>query len=180
MTKTFELLGDSPEKAAAGSRQRHDHRDRAGQGLARPRRHARSRHPLPPHVGRRPPGQDPELRLEDLPRRHRPARTPRPIVVTSLPYLDTANAEITDENLPAIKSYLRWHAVHDAAPLLSKNFEELNFDFFNRTLNGQKEEQPRWQRCTAAHRPRARRGRRPGLGQAELPARVQRRPPSVS
>ncbi len=73
MVKTFELLGDSPDKAPAGSRRRHDHRDRTGQGLARPRRSSRSRHALPPHVRRRPPGQDAELRLADLPRRRRPA-----------------------------------------------------------------------------------------------------------
>ena len=71
------------------------------------------------------------------------------VIVTSLPYLETANAEITDENLHAIKSYLRWHALHGAAPLLSKKFEDQNFDFFNRTLGGQKEQQPRWKRCTS-------------------------------
>ncbi len=57
-------------------------------------------------------------------------------------------AEIAAEPLEAWKSYYRWHAVHTAAPLLSTPFVETNFEFFNKTLNGQKEEQPRWKRCT--------------------------------
>jgi putative endopeptidase len=52
------------------------------------------------------------------------------------------------EPLTAIQSYLRWHVLHSDAPLLSKPFEDENFAFFNQTLNGQKEEQPRWKRCT--------------------------------
>ncbi|HWZ51254.1 MAG TPA: M13 family metallopeptidase [Granulicella sp.] len=68
--------------------------------------------------------------------------------VSSPGFVKTVNEEIEAESLPALKSYLRWHALHGAAPLLSKSFEEESFDFFNRTLNGQKEEQPRWKRCT--------------------------------
>ena len=38
--------------------------------------------------------------------------------------------------------------MHSAAPLLSKPFADENFDFFSSTLQGQKEQQPRWKRCT--------------------------------
>jgi len=68
--------------------------------------------------------------------------------VSSPGFVKTVNEEIEAESLPALKSYLRWHALHQAAPQLSKGFEEENFAFFNQTLNGQKEEQPRWKRCT--------------------------------
>lgn len=68
--------------------------------------------------------------------------------VMSPDFEKTVEAELTGEPLEAWKSYLRWHAVHGAAPLLSKPFEEANFDFFSRTLNGQPEQQPRWKRCT--------------------------------
>jgi putative endopeptidase len=70
------------------------------------------------------------------------------IDVSSLGYVKTANDVLTTEPLQAIKSYLRWHAVHESAALLSKPFEDENFAFFSATLNGQKEEQPRWKRCT--------------------------------
>ena len=70
------------------------------------------------------------------------------IDVVSPQFVTTANQELGSEPLQAIKSYLRWHALHRAAPLLSKPFEDENFAFFSATLQGQKEEQPRWKRCT--------------------------------
>jgi putative endopeptidase len=68
--------------------------------------------------------------------------------VVSPGFVKTVNAEIETESLSAWRSYLRWQMLHGVAPYLSKPFEEESFDFFNRTLNGQKEEQPRWKRCT--------------------------------
>ncbi len=68
--------------------------------------------------------------------------------VSSPGFVETVNTELNTQPLPAIKSYLRWHTVHGAAPLLSKPFEDANFDFFSATLQGQKEQQPRWKRCT--------------------------------
>ena len=69
--------------------------------------------------------------------------------VASPGYVKAVNEVLASEPLPAIKSYLRWHALHGAAAMLSKPFADENFDFFSRTLLGQKEEQPRWKRCTA-------------------------------
>ena len=68
--------------------------------------------------------------------------------VSSPGYLKTANEELASATLPDLKSYLRWHLIHGRAPLLAKPFEDENFAFFSATLNGQKEEQPRWKRCT--------------------------------
>ncbi len=45
------------------------------------------------------------------------------------------------------KTYLRWHVVHDAAPLLPAAFVNENFDFFDKTLSGAKQLPPRWKRC---------------------------------
>lgn len=68
--------------------------------------------------------------------------------VSSPGYAKAANQVLTGESLGDVKSYLRWHAVHDAAPLLSQPFVDENFAFFQKTLNGQAEQQPRWKRCT--------------------------------
>ena len=68
--------------------------------------------------------------------------------VMSPEFEKTVEAEISGEPLEAWKSYLRWHAVHGAAPLLSSKFVETNFEFFNKQLQGQEELQPRWKRCT--------------------------------
>jgi putative endopeptidase len=70
--------------------------------------------------------------------------------VSSPGYVTAANTELTSEPLPVLKSYLRWHVLHSNAALLSQPFVDENFKFFSATLNGQKEDQPRWKRCTTA------------------------------
>lgn len=44
------------------------------------------------------------------------------------------------------KIYLKFHNVSGAAGFLSKDINEANFDFYGRTVRGQKEQRPRWQR----------------------------------
>ncbi|RXH55083.1 M13 family metallopeptidase [Granulicella sibirica] len=68
--------------------------------------------------------------------------------VASPGYVKAASDVIENESIPAIKSYLRWHGLHGAAPMLSKPFVDENFNFFAATLSGQKEQTPRWKRCT--------------------------------
>jgi predicted metalloendopeptidase len=46
-----------------------------------------------------------------------------------------------------MQAYLRWHVLHDAAAALPKAFDEENFAFYGKVLQGQKEQQPRWKRC---------------------------------
>ncbi len=63
-------------------------------------------------------------------------------------YMKTMAQVIAAEPLAAVKSYLRIHAVDPVAPYLSAPFEQATFEFINKTLRGQAEEQPRWKRCT--------------------------------
>ena len=44
------------------------------------------------------------------------------------------------------RAYLSFHLADDAAPYLSKAFADAHFDFYSRTLRGQDEQRPRWQR----------------------------------
>ncbi len=64
-------------------------------------------------------------------------------------YLRTMARVIADQPLPALKSYLRFHAVNGVVPYLSAPFDQALFNFFNKTLRGQSVEQARWKRCTA-------------------------------
>ncbi|HEV7642999.1 MAG TPA: M13 family metallopeptidase [Pyrinomonadaceae bacterium] len=57
---------------------------------------------------------------------------------------------MSDVSIADWKTYLRWNVVNAAAGSLSKAFDDANFDFYNRTLSGQKEQLPRWRRCTRA------------------------------
>ena len=58
------------------------------------------------------------------------------------------NTLIQDQPVDVWKSYLRWNVVHAAAPYLSSAFVDASFDFYGKTLLGQKENQARWKRCT--------------------------------
>ncbi|MGH8062156.1 MAG: peptidase, partial [Pseudoxanthomonas sp.] len=51
-----------------------------------------------------------------------------------------------DTDPAAWRSYLRFHAVDGAAPYLSDKFVQENFNFYSRTLYGQKEIKQRWKR----------------------------------
>jgi putative endopeptidase len=78
--------------------------------------------------------------------------TPPPFATVNVvqpEYIKTMATVIADQPLPALKSYLRLHAVDGVAPWLSQPFEQASFDFFSKTLRGQAVEQARWKRCTA-------------------------------
>ncbi|WP_445146351.1 M13 family metallopeptidase [Dyella sp. Tek66A03] len=44
------------------------------------------------------------------------------------------------------QAYLRFHAIDDSSPYLSKAFQDNKFDFYGKTLAGQPEQKPRWKR----------------------------------
>ncbi|HKG15949.1 MAG TPA: M13 family metallopeptidase [Pyrinomonadaceae bacterium] len=48
------------------------------------------------------------------------------------------------------KTYLRWHLITDAANALSSAFETESFNFYGKTLQGRKEQYPRWRRCVSS------------------------------
>ena len=59
------------------------------------------------------------------------------------------NQVLTDQSLEALKAYLKFHVINGAAPWLNQPFENASFEFFQKTLQGQAEQTPRWKRCTA-------------------------------
>lgn len=50
----------------------------------------------------------------------------------------------------AWRAYLRFHAIDDAAPYLSKSFQDNRFAFYGTTLAGQPQQRPRWKRVLGA------------------------------
>jgi putative endopeptidase len=63
-------------------------------------------------------------------------------------YFRVMSDEIEKETLTDWKTYLRWHATHEAANDLSSAFVKENFNFYGKTLRGREELPPRWKRCT--------------------------------
>jgi putative endopeptidase len=62
-------------------------------------------------------------------------------------FFKEANRLVSSVPLPAWKAYLTWNVVDSAAPYLSSAFVNEDFAFRGQVLSGQKEIQPRWQRC---------------------------------
>jgi endothelin-converting enzyme/putative endopeptidase len=62
-------------------------------------------------------------------------------------FFKAMEAEIKAVSLDDWKTYLSWHVIHAAAPLLPSAFVNENFEFYGKTLTGSKELKPRWKRC---------------------------------
>ena len=56
---------------------------------------------------------------------------------------------INDTDLDLIKSYLKYRVILAADTFLDDKTYDISFDFFNRTMSGQKEKKPRWKRAVA-------------------------------
>ena len=69
--------------------------------------------------------------------------------VTEPAFYKELGNQLQSASLDDIKTYLRWHAVHSAAPYLSSAFVNEDFDFYSKTLRGVPQLRPRWKRCVA-------------------------------
>lgn len=70
----------------------------------------------------------------------------REIIVQQPKFFATLGALLKSEPLEQWKTYLRYHAIKDAAIYLAAPFEEESFRFFSKELNGTPQQEPRWQR----------------------------------
>ncbi|WP_407673485.1 M13 family metallopeptidase [Paludisphaera rhizosphaerae] len=68
------------------------------------------------------------------------------VVIAEPDFLSAASTLITEVPIEDWKTWLRWHLIHDAAPVLSKPFVDENFAFFRKALSGTPEQEPRWKR----------------------------------
>ncbi len=67
--------------------------------------------------------------------------------VTEPAFYAELDKQLTTLDLKDIKTYLRWHAAHAAAPYLSEEFVNEDFNFSSKTLRGVPQLRPRWKRC---------------------------------
>ena len=58
-------------------------------------------------------------------------------------------AIMNDTDLDLIKDYLKYRIISAADTVLDDKTYEISFDFYNRTMAGQKEQKPRWKRAVA-------------------------------
>src|SRR5262245_12842497 len=75
-------------------------------------------------------------------------RKPDIVNVTQPDFFKALNGLIAGTSLEDWKAYLRWTALEDAAPTLTKAWSDEDFSF-QRLLSGTTEQLPRWKRCLA-------------------------------
>jgi endothelin-converting enzyme/putative endopeptidase len=71
------------------------------------------------------------------------------INVSDPDFLKALGALIASTPLDDLKAYLTWQLVNASADRLPRAFADADFDFYSRTLGGQEEQLPRWQRCVS-------------------------------
>ncbi len=74
---------------------------------------------------------------------------PTAINVGQPDFFKAANDVFKTVSLDDWKTYLRWHVIHDAAPDISTNYVDANFDFYLKTLTGAQKLKPRWKRVVS-------------------------------
>jgi putative endopeptidase len=63
-------------------------------------------------------------------------------------FLKALQTELSNEDVAALRAYLRFHLLTATAPYLAAPFEQANFAFFATTLRGVPQMPPRWKTCT--------------------------------
>ncbi len=67
--------------------------------------------------------------------------------VTAPNFFRQLETTLVTNNLDDLKTYLRWHLIHSAAPMLPSSFVDENFNFYGKILTGAQQLRPRWKRC---------------------------------
>lgn len=145
--KMLELLGERPEQATADAKTAMDMETalaKASMDIVKRRDPANLNHKM---TGQELRALTPDFSWEDYLKAVDAPSTDHYLVLTP-DFYKGFNQLVDSASLDHWKVYLRWQLVSDSASLLSKAFADENFDFFGRTLFGQKEQRPRWRRCT--------------------------------
>ncbi|MCY7410547.1 MAG: M13 family metallopeptidase [Chitinophagales bacterium] len=75
--------------------------------------------------------------------------TPQTDAVIAQPkFFEKLNAMVTSVSIDDWKTYLKAHLLNNASNLLSADFEQAQFDFYSKKLQGTQEMDPRWKRMS--------------------------------
>ena len=68
------------------------------------------------------------------------------VIIGQPEYLKSLSGLLKSTPIDVWKNYMKYHLITEFAPYLSKNFDQENFDFYGKTLNGTKKQEVRWKR----------------------------------
>ncbi|MDE5487987.1 endothelin-converting protein [Elizabethkingia meningoseptica] len=64
------------------------------------------------------------------------------VIVGELNYIKNLDTFLTEQNIPVIKDYLKFHLISSNAGRLDKKLDDIQFNFYSKYLRGQKEQRP--------------------------------------
>ncbi len=67
---------------------------------------------------------------------------PETVIIGELDYYKNLDKILNQENLPLIKDYLRFKLINSYASYSTSDLDKINFEFYGKTLSGQKEQRP--------------------------------------
>ncbi|MBA3679645.1 MAG: M13 family metallopeptidase [Bacteroidetes bacterium] len=73
-------------------------------------------------------------------------KQPDTVLVATVEYFKNLNSFLASSSIETLKLYCKAQLLMEAAPFLSRKFEEVNFAFKGKILSGASEMKPRWQR----------------------------------
>lgn len=62
------------------------------------------------------------------------------VIIGELKYYQELDQILNDKNLPAVKAFMKFHLIDGSANYLTRELDELSFDFYGKQLRGQKEQ----------------------------------------
>lgn len=71
------------------------------------------------------------------------------ISVGQLPFMARVSEVMQNTPISVLREYLAFQVLNNASPYLSDDFVNANFEFYDKTLSGKQELQPRWKRALA-------------------------------
>ncbi len=72
------------------------------------------------------------------------------INVGQKPFVEQLSTILKNTKIEDWKTFFRWNVINSMASYLSSDFEQANFDFYSKTMSGQKQMSPRWKRVLDA------------------------------
>ncbi|MEX0877303.1 MAG: M13 family metallopeptidase, partial [Candidatus Spechtbacterales bacterium] len=76
-------------------------------------------------------------------------KVPDKFLVSQLDFMRRVSAIFNGNKLDDLKTYLKWWLIMRTAHLLSDDFVQEDFDFWEKTMNGNEALKPRWERCAS-------------------------------
>lgn len=64
-------------------------------------------------------------------------------------YFQAVSLMLAKADIESLKAYYAWNVINTAAPYLSDDFVNADFDFFGRVMSGKEQNRPRWKRATS-------------------------------